>query len=426
MDFDLARAMREAAELTRASKLAEATRVIQDALAGRSSVGSTLPGTATPDPGGPTETPRRIDQAAPQVEPAPRGGERAQSAHSAEPHASGRLGPRLRRSLGDVVRTLRQARLRGLAPGPLPGVAPRATPRLPEGAQFLTRSFTGRAGSRVYKLYLPRGRPARGLPLLVMLHGCTQDPDDFAIGSRMNSVAEEFGFLVAYPGQPRTANPSSCWNWFAPKDQQRGAGEPSLIAGLTTDIVAQYQLDPDRIFVAGLSAGGAMATVMGATYPDVYAAVGVHSGLAYGAATDVVSAFAAMRGDAVPGSRADAGSAGQATRVRAIVLHGDADVTVHPANAARIVEACDRRDGDVREVRSGMSGGRAYTRTTIRSQGGPPRTEPLAHPWCRARLVGRQPGRQLRRSGGPRCLPRDGAFLPRGRGDLVRRHAGPG
>ena len=374
MDFDFSRAMRQATELTGAHKLAEATRVIQDALAGRRLDRGLPPRREAPADGDRTEGPRQIEHAG-DAEPASEGDVHAELAGSVRPQASGRFGPRLKRSLGEVAKTLRQARLRGLTPNPLSGIKPRATPRIPAGAQFLARSFTGRAGSRTYKLYLPESRSARGLPLLVMLHGCTQDPDDFAVGTGMNALAEEFGFLVAYPGQPGSANPSSCWNWFAPKDQARGAGEPSIIAGLTKEIVAEFDLDADRIFVAGLSAGGAMATVMAATYPDVYAAIGVHSGLAYGSATDVVSAFAAMRGDPVPGAKADAGDADYASRVRAIVFHGEADHTVHPSNAARIVAAYDRREGDRRDIESGVSGGRPYTRTTIRSQSGSSRME---------------------------------------------------
>jgi poly(hydroxyalkanoate) depolymerase family esterase len=223
-----------------------------------------------------------------------------------------------------------------------------------------------------------------------MLHGCTQDPEDFAMGTRMNTLAEEVGFLVAYPCQPASANPSSCWNWFEPKDQMRGRGEPSIIAGLTEEIVAECDLDRSRIFVAGLSAGGAMAAVMGATYPDIYAAIGVHSGLAYGEARDVMSAFAAMRGEI--GSRVRSRSPSVETP-RTIVFHGDADRTVHPANGARIVGPPDSRLGDVTQVESGMAGGRSFTRTITREPNGTSRNEHwliagAGHAWSGGSLDG--------------------------------------
>jgi len=229
-----------------------------------------------------------------------------------------------------------------------------------QAGAFIAGSYTHQHGTRPYKLYIPTSYSAgKALPLVVMLHGCTQNPDDFAAGTQMNTIAEERQCLVLYPAQTKSANQSQCWNWFKRSHQRRDKGEPAIIAGMTREVLKRYGGDPRKVYVAGLSAGGAMAAVMGAAYPDLYAAVGIHSGLPVGSAHDVQSAFAAMRG-APPASAS--GSAGRI--VPAIVFHGDRDATVHPSNGQQVASQCvgqDDKSIDVIVQRGQVPGGHAYT-----------------------------------------------------------------
>ena len=238
------------------------------------------------------------------------------------------------------------------------------------GARFEEGIHVSAHGSRTYKLYVPSGlHTGRPVPLIVMLHGCTQSPEDFAAGTRMNTLAEEQNFLVAYPAQPASANAQKCWNWFSPGDQERDGGEPALIAGITRQIMRDYAVDSARIYVAGLSAGGAAAAIMGAAYPDLYAAVGVHSGLACGAARDLPSAFAAMRrGGAGTLRRAssDVTASDAAQTVPTIVFHADGDTTVHPSNSDHVLAQAGTTAGNLTTtVEHGevANGGRKFTRT---------------------------------------------------------------
>jgi poly(hydroxyalkanoate) depolymerase family esterase len=238
---------------------------------------------------------------------------------------------------------------------------------LPQAGRFEERSYANAAGRRSYRLYIPSSYRGQALPLVVMLHGCTQSPEDFAAGTRMNELAEELGFFVAFPRQTRAANASKCWNWFSAADQQRDRGEPSLIAGITRQIMADVAVEPGRVFVAGLSAGGAAAAIMGATYPDLYAAVGVHSGLACGAARDVSSAFAAMKRGGVPTSAAS-GSV-----VPTIVFHGDGDTTVNPVNGDQVIaQAKAGANLHLAVSRGETPGGIGYVRTIQSDEGGRP------------------------------------------------------
>ena len=236
----------------------------------------------------------------------------------------------------------------------------------------LTGQHTELGLTRSYELYLPPEAAARTepLPLVVMLHGCSQSPPDFAAGTGMNELAREMGFAVLYPAQSQDANPARCWNWFDKDHQQRGHGEPAVLAGLTHAVMTEHGLDARRVYVAGLSAGGAMAAVLGQAYPDLYAAVGIHSGLASGAADDLMSALSAMQ----HGQAANAPArGGVADPVPTIVFHGDSDAVVHPDNGARAIEVAVRRSElammasptPAPVIEQGASAqGRCYTRIT--------------------------------------------------------------
>ncbi|MDQ3205162.1 MAG: PHB depolymerase family esterase [Pseudomonadota bacterium] len=240
----------------------------------------------------------------------------------------------------------------------------------PQGARFETRRFSAAAGSRNYRLYVPASYGGGPAPLVVMLHGCTQSAEDFATGTRMNEVAEAHGALVAYPEQPQSANPNRCWNWFNSGDQQRDQGEPSLIAGIAREVIAEFEVAEGRVYVAGLSAGGAGAAVLGTLYPDLFAAVGVHSGLASGAARDAGTAFAAMRQGAP--AAALSSRAGKKV-VPTIVFHGDRDRTVSPINGAQVItQARAGTELAATSTRGQATGGVEFTRTVQSDAGGTP------------------------------------------------------
>lgn len=239
---------------------------------------------------------------------------------------------------------------------------------VPAHGRFEKRRHAGSAGSIEYMLYRPASA-APGMPLVIMLHGCTQSPEDFARGTGMNQLADELGFLVAYPRQAQAANQQRCWNWFRPGDQERGRGEPALIAGVTLDVIKAERADAAQVYVTGLSAGGAAAAIMADAYPDLFAAVGVHSGLACGAARDLPSALAAMkRGGGQGEKRRRPGS----RFVPLITFHGDRDGTVHQANARDIVTAATAATGVplTIELETGEAGGRRFTRSLSRDPAG--------------------------------------------------------
>ena len=349
--------MLKATRLTRAGRLSEATLLLRGLLMGSGHhppADPVMPAT-TADAEGPEPV---IDMVPPAEGEGPWTSPNEEAAVSSRHFAP--VGSRFRGQAPEAIRDL-LGRLGGLAlPGEIATPAPQAP--VPPGARFEEHLYANASGQRAYKLYVPSRYDGCPLPLIVMLHGCTQSPDDFAAGTRMNLLAEEQNLLVAYPAQSRSANASRCWNWFNIADQQRGGGEPALIAGITRQIMRDHAVDPNRIYVAGLSAGGAAAAIMGMTYPDLYAAIGVHSGLSCGAASDMPSAFQAMR----RGGAASATSRPIAPErtVPTIVFHGDRDKTVSPLNGNQVIAqfsgAAEALQTHV--THANVPGGMSYTR----------------------------------------------------------------
>jgi poly(hydroxyalkanoate) depolymerase family esterase len=363
MNFHLPPEMQEATRLTRAGRLSEATSLLQRLLGGGT---SQREGDAT------------AQLEPPQLELVANSVASDESSHAAHPAVMDSLDHEALQpqptSVPNVLRDLigkfgRSELLSNLQSRLSPVGVPQVE-TVPSGGTFLARSYSNPAGMRPYKLYVPSSYSADGpaLPLVVMLHGCTQSPDDFAAGTQMNVVAEEQSLLVAYPGQIQAANQSKCWNWFKTADQSRDRGEPSLIAGITRQIISDYRIDPKRVYVAGLSAGGAAAAIMGSTYPDLYGAVGVHSGLACGAAHDLQSALHAMKQGASnvrPGTNARV--------IPTIVFHGDRDSTVNSRNGDQVLAgagAGTAKDVEITTQNGVASAGRAYSRTLHRDRAG--------------------------------------------------------
>jgi poly(hydroxyalkanoate) depolymerase family esterase len=353
MDARQMTAMAEATRLTRQGRLVEATALIQRTLAGPA-----------------------VTRRTPDVPPAGEENGGAPDYHLNVPTSLPVLwGKPLRRISPGWTRRSRAFPSRGVSGPALAHRSEGPAAKQPAG-RFDAFSYTNAAGTRAYRLYVPTGYTGGPLPLLVMLHGGTQDAAAFAAATAMNDLAEDQTFLVAYPEQARSANAGRYWNWFAPGHQRRGVGEPSLIAGITRHVTDRYGADASRVYAAGFSAGGAMAAVMAVAYPDLYAAVGVHSGLPYAAAGDLASAFAAMKqGPAHPSRPA-------AHRLPLIVFHGDRDTIVAPANAARLIDdalTAGSPGAVPTAVTTGgqVPGGHAYTRTCYQDPVG----APLAEHW---------------------------------------------
>lgn len=332
MKDDLQEAMREATRLTQSGRLAEASALIRRALQGERGAAATV-GT---EPDAPTGS-ATLEGDYHLVQEGPDHGPRARDSAT--------------------------------------GATPQADAEGSRGAagRLLAGSYGCEAGARDYRLYVPGsvGSAAEGCPLLVMLHGCGQDPDGFAAVTGMSRLADRLSWMVLYPAQSLAANGSGCWGWFSLENQRRGGGEPMILAGMIRRLMSEHPVDPARVYIAGFSAGGAMAMTMAATYSELLAAVGVHSGLPYAAADDLISALSVMR-QGSDGRGWDRDPQALGLGVPTIAFHGDADTTVHFSNAYRIME---QGVGKLAPSRVGAeapaeAGGRAVSRRLYRDARG--------------------------------------------------------
>ncbi len=341
-----------------------ATRILlgQGPMAATNSIQRTLNGAAAPQPAAKRAAPPLHD-----INPPPSAAPAAKTPAQEAADAFNNIMPDMLAELDRMGEAGRAAfKMPSFELPVMPGAAPPAE-QLP--GEFVDGSYSNAAGTRSYKLYVPSGYKGEPLPLVVMLHGCTQDPVDFASGTQMNVLAEELQCLVVYPAQSQQANVQRCWNWFSALDQQRDQGEPSIIAGITRKVMVSHAVDEQQVYVAGLSAGGAMATIMGTLYPDLYAAVGVHSGLPFASAHDLPSALAAMKGNF--GRQPAPGRA-----IPIIVFHGDKDTTVHPANGDELIAQGVRHAARQIVIEPGkVPDGYAYTRTVHHRADGTPQAE---------------------------------------------------
>lgn len=343
-NIDLKQMLATTAPLIQRGELMQATQAIQRALGARSASFS-MPPTAAAGAAEPSASPARAQRA-------------WHAADVQDVEVVERAGPRAR---ADAAGAADAAHAAQTSDAQAPGSFERVAFAAPGGAP-----------QDHYWLYVPPGAAsaaAQPMPLVLMLHGCTQNPQDFAMGTAMNGLARTANALVLYPAQSQQANPKGCWNWFRPEDQRRGAGEPATLVAMVRDVMRRHPVDERRVYVAGLSAGGAMAALLAREYPEVFAAAGVHSGLQPGAARNVMGALSAMKNGAkLPPAPVAPMHAGQALPAL-IVFHGDADRTVDARNAEQLVQATLAARGHApgepaRVVQSGQSAaGQRYTRT---------------------------------------------------------------